>query len=60
MARYTGPKTRVNRKFKEPILGADKWMERKPYGPGQHGSGVGSKRRNKQSEYSTQLQERCV
>lgn len=58
MARYTGPKTRVNRKFKEPILGADKWMERKPYGPGQHGSGVGSKRRSKQSEYSTQLQEK--
>ena len=38
MARYTGPKTRINRKFKEPILGPDKWMERKPYQPGQHGA----------------------
>jgi small subunit ribosomal protein S4 len=58
MARYTGPKTRINRKFKEPILGADKWMERKPYGPGQHGGGQGGKRRSKQSEYSMQLQEK--
>jgi small subunit ribosomal protein S4 len=57
MARYTGPKTRIARKFKEPILGADKWMERKPYGPGQHGGGQG-KRRSKQSEYSVQLQEK--
>ena len=53
MARYTGPKTRINRKFKEPILGADKWMERKPHSPGQHGP---SKRRKKESEYSVQLQ----
>lgn len=57
MARYTGPKTRIARKFKEPILGPDKWMERKPYGPGQHGGGQG-KRRSKQSEYSVQLQEK--
>ncbi|MBK8614821.1 MAG: 30S ribosomal protein S4 [Flavobacteriales bacterium] len=57
MARYTGPKTRISRKFKEPILGPDKWMERKPYGPGQHGGGTG-KRRTKQSEYSVQLQEK--
>ena len=41
MARYTGPKTRINRKFKEPILGPDKWLERKPYAPGQHGGGMG-------------------
>ncbi|MBK6776551.1 MAG: 30S ribosomal protein S4 [Flavobacteriales bacterium] len=67
MARYTGPKTRINRKFKEPILGPDKWMERKPYQPGQHGApsgpgakgkGGGGKRRSKQSEYSIQLQEK--
>jgi small subunit ribosomal protein S4 len=63
MARYTGPKTRIARKFKEPILGPDKWMERKPYGPGQHGGGGapgkgGGKRRSKQSEYSVQLQEK--
>ena len=37
MARYTGPQTKIARKFKEPIYGEDKWMERKPYGPGQHG-----------------------
>ncbi|MBL7963934.1 MAG: 30S ribosomal protein S4 [Flavobacteriales bacterium] len=55
MARYTGPKTRIARKFKEPILRDDKWMERKPYSPGQHGP---NKRRGKQSEYSVQLQEK--
>ena len=53
MARYTGPKTRIARKFREPIYGEDKWMERKPYGPGQHGP---TKRRKKESEYSVQLQ----
>jgi len=55
MARYTGPKTRIARKFKEPILGPDKWMERKPHSPGQHGP---TKRRKKESEYATQLQEK--
>jgi small subunit ribosomal protein S4 len=55
MARYTGPKTRIARKFSEPILGPDKWLERKPHAPGQHGL---SKRRGKQSEYSTQLKEK--
>ena len=55
MARYTGPKTRIARKFKEPILGPDKWMERKPHSPGQHGP---TKRRKKESEYSVQLQEK--
>lgn len=61
MARYTGPKTRINRKFKEPILGLDKWTERKPYPPGQHGGGgkaAGGRRRGKMSEYSIQLQEK--
>ncbi|HEY0976417.1 MAG TPA: 30S ribosomal protein S4 [Flavobacteriales bacterium] len=56
MARYTGPKTRIARKFKEPIFGPDKWMERKPHAPGQHG--LTAKRRKKESEYSTQLQEK--
>ena len=56
MARYTGPKTRISRKFKEPIFGPDKWMERKPHAPGQHG--LTAKRRKKESEYSTQLQEK--
>mgnify|MGYP000284704919 CR=1 FL=1 len=55
MARYTGPKTRIARKFKEAIFGPDKWMERKPHSPGQHGP---TKRRKKESEYSTQLQEK--
>lgn len=55
MARYTGPKTRIARKFKEPIYGPDKWMERKPHSPGQHGL---NKRRGKQSEYSVQLAEK--
>ena len=41
------------RKFKEPIFGPDKWMERKPHSPGQHGP---TKRRKKESEYSVQLQ----
>lgn len=55
MARYTGPKTRIARKFKEAILGPDKWMERKPHSPGQHGP---NKRRKKESEYAVQLQEK--
>ncbi|HRH68688.1 MAG: 30S ribosomal protein S4 [Flavobacteriales bacterium] len=56
MARYTGPKTRIARKFKEAIFGPDKWMERKPHAPGQHGPNA--RRRKKESEYSTQLQEK--
>lgn len=55
MARYTGPKTRIARKFGEPILGPTKWMERKPHSPGQHGP---NKRRKKESEYSVQLKEK--
>src|SRR5574344_1383645 len=55
MARYTGPKTKVARRFKEPIFGADKTLDRKSYRPGQHGQ---SKRRPKQSEYGTQLMEK--
>ncbi len=55
MARYTGPKTKIARKFKEPIYGPDKNFERKNYAPGQHGQ---SKRRSKLSEYGMQLQEK--
>jgi ribosomal protein S4, bacterial/organelle type len=55
MARYTGPRTKIARKFKEPIFGSDKYLERKNYPPGQHGQ---SKRRGKLSEYGMQLQEK--
>ncbi|MDL2297278.1 30S ribosomal protein S4 [Bacteroidales bacterium OttesenSCG-928-B11] len=55
MARYTGPRTKIARKFKEPIFGPDKSFERKNYPPGQHGQ---SKRRAKMSEYGIQLQEK--
>ena len=55
MARYTGPKSRIARRFRDPIFGPDKALERKNYGPGQHGP---NKRRMKQSEYSVQLQEK--
>ncbi len=55
MARYIGPKTKIARKFKDPIFGPDKAFERKNYPPGQHGN---SKRRRKQSEYGIQLQEK--
>lgn len=55
MARYTGPKTKIARKFHEPIYGPDKNYERKPYAPGMHGQ---SRRRGKVSEYGTQLQEK--
>lgn len=56
MARYIGPRSRIARKFKEPIFGADKVLEKKSYPPGQHG--VGKKRGSKKSEYSEQLQEK--
>lgn len=55
MARYTGPTTKIARKFREPIFGPDKSFEKKNYPPGQHGV---SKKRAKQSEYSTQLMEK--
>ena len=55
MARYTGPKTKIARKFHEPIYGPDKNYERKPYAPGMHGQ---NKRRGKLSEYGIQLQEK--
>jgi small subunit ribosomal protein S4 len=56
MARYTGPKTKIARRFRDPIFGADKALDKRPYGPGQHGP---SKRRGgKQSEYAIQLAEK--
>lgn len=55
MARYIGPKSKIARRFREPIFGPDKALERKNYGPGQHGN---SRRRGKQSEYATQLLEK--
>ena len=55
MARYTGPKSRIARRFREPIFGPDKALEKRNYGPGQHGP---NKRRPKQSEYGIQLQEK--
>jgi small subunit ribosomal protein S4 len=55
MARYTGPKSKIARKFKEPIFGPDKALEKKNYPPGQHGL---TKKRAKQSEYAIQLMEK--
>lgn len=55
MARYTGPKSKIARKFKEPIFGPDKALEKRNYPPGQHGN---AKKRGKQSEYAIQLMEK--
>jgi small subunit ribosomal protein S4 len=55
MARYTGPKTKIARKFGEAIFGEDKSFEKRNYPPGQHGA---NKRRGKKSEYAIQLMEK--
>ncbi len=55
MARYTGPKTKIARKFGEPIFGDDKSFEKRNYPPGQHGN---ARRRGKKSEYAVQLMEK--
>jgi len=55
MARYIGPKTKIARKFGDPIFGSDKILEKKSYPPGMHGN---NKRRRKQSEYGIQLKEK--
>ena len=55
MARYTGPKTKIARKFGEAIFGADKNFEKRNYPPGQHGN---ARRRGKKSEYAVQLMEK--
>jgi len=54
MARYTGPKVRISRRFNEPILGENKALAKKNYAPGQHGRG----KKRKLSEYATQLAEK--
>jgi small subunit ribosomal protein S4 len=54
MARYTGPKTKIARKFGEPIFGEDKVLQRRNFPPGQHGQN----KRRKTSEYGTQLREK--
>jgi len=51
MARYTGPKAKIGRKFGEAILGANKYVQKKNYAPGMHGRG----KKRKQSEYAVQL-----
>ncbi len=55
MARYTGPKTKIARKFGEAIYGTDKYFDKRNYAPGQHGL---SKKRKTQSEYAIQLAEK--
>jgi small subunit ribosomal protein S4 len=55
MARYTGPRSKIARKFGEPIYGPDKYLDRKNFPPGQHGL---SKKRKKTSEYGVQLREK--
>ncbi len=55
MARYTGPKTKIARKFGAPIFGDDKSFEKRNFPPGQHGN---NRRRGKKSEYAVQLMEK--
>ncbi len=55
MARYTGPSTKIARKFGEPIFGSDKYFEKRNYPPGQHGLAA---KRKKSKEYATQLKEK--
>lgn len=55
MARYTGPTTKISRKFGEAIFGEDKYFDKRPFPPGQHGV---SKKRKQPSEYAIQLAEK--
>ena len=55
MARYTGPSTKIARKFGEPVFGEDKYFEKRNYPSGQHGL---ARTRKKVSEYGTQLKEK--
>ena len=55
MARYTGPTTKIARKFGDPIYGPDKAFEKRKYPPGQHGGG---RRRKQKSDYAVQLMEK--
>jgi small subunit ribosomal protein S4 len=56
MARYRGPKSKIARRFRDPIFGPDKALDRRSYGPGQHGPA--KRRGGKQSEYAIQLAEK--
>lgn len=56
MARYIGPKSKIARRFKDPIFGPDKALDKRAYGPGQHGPN--KRRGGKQSEYAIQLNEK--
>ena len=56
MARYTGPSTKIARKFGEPIYGPDKYFEKRNYAPGQHGAA--RKRSKKSTDYGAQLKEK--
>ncbi len=55
MARYTGPKTKISRRFGEPILGNGKWLTKNSNPPGQHGA---NKKRKAPGEYANQLKEK--
>ncbi|MEO6166514.1 MAG: 30S ribosomal protein S4, partial [Chitinophagales bacterium] len=55
MARFTGSKAKVNRRFGEPIMGYTKSLEKKSYPPGMHGQ---SRKKKQPSEYATQLKEK--
>ena len=55
MARYTGPSTKIARKFGEPIFGSDKYFEKRNFPPGQHGL---AGKRKKQKDYGIQLKEK--
>jgi len=55
MGRYTGPRSKISRRFGEPVFGSDKVLDRRPNPPGQHGV---NKRRKKMSEYGVQLREK--
>jgi small subunit ribosomal protein S4 len=56
MARYRGPKSKIARRFRDPIFGPDKALDKRSYGPGQHGPA--KRRGGKQSEYAIQLGEK--
>lgn len=55
MARYTGPTTKIARKFGDAIFGTDKYFDKRNFPPGQHGL---AKKRKTASEYAVQLQEK--
>jgi small subunit ribosomal protein S4 len=55
MGHFTGPRSKIARRFGEPVFGPDKVLERRPNPPGQHGA---TKRRHKVSEYGMQLREK--